>query len=211
MTKALTILLIAMRSPTSTSTLIHSLLHITSPFPRFHLFIHVILKTMRIPRLHPLHGFLSFRLVFAVIVTIQAVTLAGTVFLALETLAVQLQTPAFLAVARHQPGNARLRRARRFGGLFPREGALEGVARAGGGEEEGEGGGFGGIGAGELAGRVESVAAVAALDGGRTRARGVRVEGVCVGCAEYFGGGTAEVRTALRVTLDHEQTEMLQK
>ena len=212
MTKALAILLITMRPPTSTSTLIHSLLHVNSPFPRFHLFIHVILKTMRIPRLHSLHRFLSFRLVFPVIVTIQAVTLAGTVFLALETLAVQLQTPALLAVARDQPGNARRRRARRFGGLFPRECVLEGVVRAGGGEEEGKGGRLGEIGARKLAGRVEGVAAVAALDGGRARERGVGVQGVCVGCAEDFGRGAAEVRTTLRVSLEHhDYKELLQK
>lgn len=187
MTKALTILLITMRPPTSTSTLTHSLLHVISPFPRFHLFIHVILKAMRIPRLHSLHRLLSLRLVFPVIVTIQAVTLAGTVFLALETLAVQLQTSALLAVARDQPGNAGRRRTRRFGGLFPRECVLEGVVRAGGGEEEGKGGRLGEVGARKLAGRVEGVAAVAALDGGRTREGGVGVEGVCVGCAEDFG------------------------
>ena len=75
--------------------------------------------------------------------------------------------------------------------------------RAGGGEEEGKGGRLGEIGARKLAGRVEGVAAVAALDGGRAREGGVRVEGVCVGCAEDFGRGAAEVGTTLRVSLDH--------
>lgn len=54
-----------------------------------------------------------------------------------------------------------------------------------------------------FAGRNEGVGAVASLDGGGTREGGVGVVGICVCCAEDFGGGAAELRTALRVSLDH--------
>ena len=119
MTKALTILLIAMSPPTSTSTLIHPLLHIISPSLR-HLLIHMGLKAVRVPRLHPLHRLLSLLLVFSIVAAVLAVALARAVLLALKTLAVQLQTPALLAVARYQTRDARRRRTDRFRGALPR-------------------------------------------------------------------------------------------